>query len=57
MSHDQREPAEDPHRAHEREEWTHSNDREHQWEAGEHARLRESARRPFAERGRERACE
>ena len=45
MDDDRRRTTADAQKAHERKEWAHSSDREHQWEAREHARSRARARR------------
>ena len=45
MGDDRRRSTEDAQEARERKEWAHYSDREHQWEAREHARLRTRTRR------------
>jgi hypothetical protein len=49
MDDDRRRTSEDAQKAHERKEWAHSGDREHQWEAREHARLGTRARRALGD--------
>ena len=49
MGDDRRRTTEGAQKAHERKEWAHCSDREHQWEAREHARLRTRARRALGD--------